>query len=206
MEAWRAMVAHNGGVKDQNGALEGLYTSGRRFASVCWESGSRSTLQWKVGSGSTLKCRGSIDTNWPATPVEQKNCYCSAGELKVLLLTVPVHQHATISRTLEQIADICQTVKQTVAFCPPLQHYAALPLVDQRSKTLLPLVHWSKKCCIWPAKEAKMLPLGASKAKCCYSRVYVRFIASNIHILYAFGILYQGQAPDSPYNQKAHIF
>jgi hypothetical protein len=31
-ELWRATDAHNGGVEDQNGALEVLKTSGRRFA------------------------------------------------------------------------------------------------------------------------------------------------------------------------------
>ena len=34
MEQWRAVDAHNGGVEALNGALEGLYTSGRRFASI----------------------------------------------------------------------------------------------------------------------------------------------------------------------------
>ncbi len=34
MEQWRAADAHNGGVEAQNGALEGLYTSGRQFASL----------------------------------------------------------------------------------------------------------------------------------------------------------------------------
>ncbi len=36
MEQWRAVDAHNGGVEALNGALEGLYTSGRRFASILW--------------------------------------------------------------------------------------------------------------------------------------------------------------------------
>jgi hypothetical protein len=35
IEPWRAMDAQIGGVEDQYGVLEGQYSSGRRFASVC---------------------------------------------------------------------------------------------------------------------------------------------------------------------------
>ncbi len=42
MEPWRAEVAHNGGVEVQNGAMEGLETSGCRFASIGWGAVSRS--------------------------------------------------------------------------------------------------------------------------------------------------------------------
>jgi hypothetical protein len=34
MEPWRVVDAHSGGVEAQNGALKGLETSGRRFASL----------------------------------------------------------------------------------------------------------------------------------------------------------------------------
>jgi hypothetical protein len=34
IEPWRAKDAHNGGVEVQNGAMEGLETNGRRFASI----------------------------------------------------------------------------------------------------------------------------------------------------------------------------
>ena len=34
MEPWRAVDANNGGVDAQNGAVEGLLTGGRRFASL----------------------------------------------------------------------------------------------------------------------------------------------------------------------------
>jgi hypothetical protein len=34
MEPWMALDIHNGGLEAQNIVLEGLYTSGRRFASL----------------------------------------------------------------------------------------------------------------------------------------------------------------------------
>jgi hypothetical protein len=34
MESWKAVKVQNGGVEAQNGAIEGLYASGRRFASL----------------------------------------------------------------------------------------------------------------------------------------------------------------------------
>jgi hypothetical protein len=34
MEPWMAVDVHNGGLEAQNGALEGLYTSGRRFVEI----------------------------------------------------------------------------------------------------------------------------------------------------------------------------
>ncbi len=54
MEQWRDVDAHNGGVDAQNGAVDGLWTSGRIIASLWWRAGSRSgsTLQTKFGSGS----------------------------------------------------------------------------------------------------------------------------------------------------------
>jgi hypothetical protein len=53
MEPWRAGDAHNGGTETQkkNGAKEGWYTSGLKFAS-------RFALKWKAGSGSALKVVG----------------------------------------------------------------------------------------------------------------------------------------------------
>jgi hypothetical protein len=48
----RALEAHNGGAEASNGVVEGLYTSGRRFASLWWWAGSDFTSKWKVESGS----------------------------------------------------------------------------------------------------------------------------------------------------------
>ncbi len=55
--AWRAVDAHNRGVEAQNGALEDLKTSGRRFPSLWWGAGFGSALRWKAWSGSALKCK-----------------------------------------------------------------------------------------------------------------------------------------------------
>ncbi len=41
--------------RGSNGALEGLYTSGRWLALLWWGAGSGSVLKWKVGSGSASK-------------------------------------------------------------------------------------------------------------------------------------------------------
>ncbi len=58
---YRAVDVNTGGLEAQNWALEGLYTSGRRFSWLWGREGSGSALKWKArtGSGSALNWCGS---------------------------------------------------------------------------------------------------------------------------------------------------
>ncbi len=84
------MYAHNGDLRAQNGALEGLKTRGRRFQSLRTGAGSGSAIKWNSGSGSALKWCGSAimlernqvyNTGSPDLHLHATRLYCKVGPL-----------------------------------------------------------------------------------------------------------------------------
>jgi hypothetical protein len=57
MEPYRAVDAHNRSAEAQNGATEGLQTSGRRFANPLMRSRIKIRIHVKVGPRSELKLK-----------------------------------------------------------------------------------------------------------------------------------------------------
>jgi hypothetical protein len=63
MEPWRALAAHSGGFQDQNGAVENLYASGQRFATLITLIRSKIRIRLKVTGRIRIRIRIKVMRN-----------------------------------------------------------------------------------------------------------------------------------------------